>query len=68
VPAGTPKDITALLNRSVTGSLREPDMKERLATLGYDVVGSTPEEFMDRVKAEIEMWAKVIRAANIAPL
>jgi tripartite-type tricarboxylate transporter receptor subunit TctC len=43
-------------------------MKERLATLGYDVVGSTPEEFMDRVKAEIGMWAKVIHAANIAPL
>jgi tripartite-type tricarboxylate transporter receptor subunit TctC len=68
VPAGTPKDITARLNRSVIDSLGETDMKERLATLGYDVVGSTPEEFRDRVNAEIGMWAKVIRAANIAPL
>jgi tripartite-type tricarboxylate transporter receptor subunit TctC len=40
-------------------------MKERLATLGYDVVASTPEEFAIRIKTEIDMWAKVIRAANI---
>jgi tripartite-type tricarboxylate transporter receptor subunit TctC len=68
VPAGTPKNITALLNRSVVDSLGEPDVKERLAALGYDVVGSTPDEFKDQLKAEIGMWAKVIRAANIAPL
>ena len=68
VPAGTPKDITALLNRSVIDSLGEPDMKQRLAAMGYDVVASTPEEFKNRVKVEVGMWATVIRAANIAPL
>jgi tripartite-type tricarboxylate transporter receptor subunit TctC len=68
VPAGTPKNIVALLNRAVTDGLREADMKERLAALGYDVVGSRPEEFRDRIKADIGMWAKVIRAANIEPL
>jgi tripartite-type tricarboxylate transporter receptor subunit TctC len=67
-PAGTPKEITALLNRAVINSLGEPDMRERLAALGYDVVGSTPEEFRDRVRGDIGMWAKIIRAANIAPL
>jgi hypothetical protein len=40
-------------------------MQERLAGLGYDLVASTPEEFATRIKAEIEMWAKVIRGANI---
>jgi hypothetical protein len=33
--------------------------------LGYDVVASTPQEFAARIPAEIDMWAKVIRAANI---
>jgi tripartite-type tricarboxylate transporter receptor subunit TctC len=42
-------------------------MKERLATLGYDLVASTPKEFATRIAAEIEMWAKVIRAAGIKP-
>jgi tripartite-type tricarboxylate transporter receptor subunit TctC len=42
-------------------------MKEQLATLGYDLIASTPEEFAHRIKVEIETWGKVIRAANIKP-
>jgi tripartite-type tricarboxylate transporter receptor subunit TctC len=68
VPAGTPKNIVVLLNRAITDGLGEADMKERLAALGYEVVGSAPEEFRDRIKADIGMWAKVMRAANIEPL
>jgi tripartite-type tricarboxylate transporter receptor subunit TctC len=41
------------------------DMKERQAMLGNDPVGSTPEEFGRRIKAELATWAKVIRAAGI---
>jgi tripartite-type tricarboxylate transporter receptor subunit TctC len=66
-PAGTPRDIVALLHRESAKILAQPEMKERLATLGYDVVASTPEEFSARIKVEIAMWAKVIRAANIKP-
>jgi xanthine/CO dehydrogenase XdhC/CoxF family maturation factor len=40
---------------------------ERLAALGYDLVASAPKEFATSIAAEIEMWAKVIRAANIRP-
>jgi tripartite-type tricarboxylate transporter receptor subunit TctC len=65
VPAGTPADIIAALHRASAKILAQPDMKERLATLGYDVVASTSQEFADRIKVEIDMWAKVIRAANI---
>jgi tripartite-type tricarboxylate transporter receptor subunit TctC len=64
-PAGTPKDIVALLHREVAKILALPDMKERLAALGYDIVASTPEEYARRIEVEIELWAKVIRAANI---
>jgi tripartite-type tricarboxylate transporter receptor subunit TctC len=66
-PAGTPRDIVALLHRETAKILAHPDMKERLATLGYDVVASTPEEFSRRIKVELATWAKVIRAANIKP-
>jgi tripartite-type tricarboxylate transporter receptor subunit TctC len=65
VPAGTPADIITALHRESAKILAQPDMQERLATLGYDVVASTPEEFAIRIKTEIDMWAKVIRAANI---
>ena len=65
VPAGTPKEIVTLLNREIAKILTLPDMKERLVTLGCDAVASTPEEFSQRIKTEIETWGKVIRAANI---
>jgi len=65
VPAGTPAEIIAILYRDSAKILAQPDMKERLAALGYDVVASTPKEFAARIAVEIEMWAKVIRAANI---
>jgi tripartite-type tricarboxylate transporter receptor subunit TctC len=65
VPAGTPKDIISLLHREIVRIIALPDMKARLGELGYDPIGSTPEEFATRIKVEIENWAKVIRAANI---
>src|SRR5262249_33660177 len=65
VPAGTSADIITALPRESAKVLAQPDMQERLATLGYDVVASTPEEFAIRIKTEIDMWGKVIRAANI---
>ena len=65
VPAGTPKDIIALLHRETARIIALPDIKERLATLGFEPVVSTPEEFGRQISAEIELWRKVIRAANI---
>ncbi len=65
VPAGTPKDVIALLNREIVKSLATAEMKERQAALGNDVVASTPEEFGQRIRAELLTWAKVIKAANI---
>jgi tripartite-type tricarboxylate transporter receptor subunit TctC len=65
VPAGTSKEIINFLNREFVKIIAMPDMEWRLAELGYDPVASTPEEFAVRIKAEIETWAKVIRAAHI---
>jgi tripartite-type tricarboxylate transporter receptor subunit TctC len=65
VPAGTPKDIVALLNREIGRIIALPDVKERFGALGLDPVGGTPEDFGRDLRAEGEKWAKVIRAANI---
>ncbi|MBO0750544.1 MAG: tripartite tricarboxylate transporter substrate binding protein [Bradyrhizobiaceae bacterium] len=65
VPAGTPKDVVALLNREIVRSLASPEMKKQQAALGNDIVASTPEEFAQRIRAELALWAKVIKAANI---
>jgi tripartite-type tricarboxylate transporter receptor subunit TctC len=67
VPTGTPKEIITILNREIVKIVHMRDIQERLAALGYDAIGTTPEEFAARIRAETEKWAKVIRAANIKP-
>jgi tripartite-type tricarboxylate transporter receptor subunit TctC len=64
-PAGTPREIVGALHDATVKVLAMPDVKERLATLGFDPVGSTPEEFSGWIGREIEKWRKVVRAANI---
>ena len=65
VPTGTPPDITALLHQEIVKIIAQPDMKERLATLGLEPVGNSPEEFTAQMQTEMEKWAKVIQAAKI---
>jgi tripartite-type tricarboxylate transporter receptor subunit TctC len=65
-PAGTPKPIIDLLHRETVKVLSMPDTREKLATMGFDPVGSTPEAFGQWIRTEIVRWGKVIRDANIA--
>ena len=65
VPTGTPKDSVTLLNREIVKAMETPDMRERQAMLGNDVRSGTPEDFGQRIRSEVAIWAKVIRAANI---
>jgi tripartite-type tricarboxylate transporter receptor subunit TctC len=65
VPAGTPKAIIDLLHGEIVKVMALPDVKERMAVLGFEPVANTPEEFAARIKAEIPKWGKVIRDANI---
>jgi tripartite-type tricarboxylate transporter receptor subunit TctC len=65
VPAGTPNEIIALLHRDIAKIITLPDMKERLATLGYEPVVNSPEQCAALMKTEMTRWTKVIRDAGI---
>jgi len=65
-PAGLPKPIIEFLHRETVKVLSAPDTREKLATMGFDPVASTPEEFAQWIRTEIVRWGKVIRDANIA--
>jgi tripartite-type tricarboxylate transporter receptor subunit TctC len=65
VPTGTPKEIVALLNAEFRRILALPDVKERFASLGYELVGSSPEEFKAFLKTEMSKWGDVVKTANI---
>jgi tripartite-type tricarboxylate transporter receptor subunit TctC len=64
-PAGTPPAIVASLNRIATEAMRDPAVKEKLASQGAELVGDTPEHFRSFIEAEIAKWAKVIKDAGI---
>jgi tripartite-type tricarboxylate transporter receptor subunit TctC len=64
-PAGTPRDIVDLIYRNIVTALAAPDMKERLATLGFVPVANTPAEFAAMVGGEVARWKQVIREAGI---
>ena len=65
LPAGTPKAIVTKLHGDIVKLLALPDVKERVAGLGFDIVASTPEQFSAQIKTEIEKWGKVIKASGI---
>jgi tripartite-type tricarboxylate transporter receptor subunit TctC len=64
-PAGTPREIVELLAREIAKSVAKPDVRERLAALGFKPVANTPDEFTARIKLEIDKWGKVVRDANL---
>jgi tripartite-type tricarboxylate transporter receptor subunit TctC len=64
VPAGTPRDVIAKINRDAIGALKDPAVAERLASEGAEAVGDTPEEFGAFVRSEIALWGKVIRESG----
>jgi len=65
VPSGTPRDITTMLYRTIIKSLALPDISEMMATLGFETVGSSPDEAAALFKAESVRWTSVIRQAGI---
>jgi len=65
VPAKTPREIIVKLNQEMQKALAAPDVKEKLASLGADIVASSPEETAAIFKADIAKYTKVAQAANI---
>ncbi|MBI4189929.1 MAG: tripartite tricarboxylate transporter substrate binding protein [Betaproteobacteria bacterium] len=64
-PAKTPVWILDKLNRDFVAVLNQPELKERLLTMGFEVVASSREQFASYIKEEIAKWAKVIKEAGI---
>jgi len=65
VPGATPQEVIDRLHREIVRIVALPDVRGRLSALGFEPIASTPKEFADRIKWEIDKWAKVIRAGGI---
>jgi tripartite-type tricarboxylate transporter receptor subunit TctC len=65
VPAGTPRDVVALLHREIVKALALADVQAKCKELGFDIVADTPDEFSTYIKREVGRWHKVIVDAKI---
>ena len=64
-PAGTPPAVVASLNRIAVEAMRDPAVKEKLASQGAELIGDSPEQFGAFIDSETRKWAAVIRDAGV---
>jgi tripartite-type tricarboxylate transporter receptor subunit TctC len=60
-PAGTPRDVIARVHRETVRTLQAPEVRGKLTDQGFEVVASTPEEFLRHVEVESDKLGKLIR-------
>ena len=65
VPAGTPRAIVSRLHGEIIKAMALPDVRERLTTIGLELVGNSPAEFTAQIRSDIAKWRKVIQEVNI---
>ena len=65
VPAATPADVVAALNKQVVAAIHAPDVHKKLIDFGVEPVGNTPAQFAELLKSESTRWHKLIRELNI---
>ena len=64
-PKALPADITNKLQAEMAKIIKQPDVSQRLLTIGFEPVGSTAPEFDKYIKDEMSKYEKIIKAANI---
>ena len=64
-PAGTPRAIVERLSGDLARVLQSAEGREALRAQGAEAVGSTPEEFARYLRAEVDKWAKMVKAQGL---
>ena len=65
VKAGTSPEVTARLNAAINKALKNENVRDALAKLGFDPGGGTPDEFGATVRSEIVRWGNIVKEAGI---
>ena len=64
-PKGLPKDVVDKVNAGVKKALEDPAVRKRIEDTGSIVIGNTPEQFTAQIKAEYEVYKKVVESAKL---
>lgn len=55
------------LDADIVIAIQRPDVKQRLTGIGFEIVGSIPDQFAAYIKSEIKKWGKVVKASGAKP-
>jgi tripartite-type tricarboxylate transporter receptor subunit TctC len=64
-PAGTPRRIIDRLNTTIRASLASPEVTQTLAAVSINTHGSTPEEYAEAIRQEVQLFARLIKASGV---
>jgi tripartite-type tricarboxylate transporter receptor subunit TctC len=66
-PAGTPGEVVRRFSEETAAALRHPELRQRIADLGFTPLGTTPERFAALVRSDHERWGRIVRERRIQP-
>ena len=66
-PGGLPRDVVSRVNQATSTAIADPQVRSRVEALGYEVSGSTPEQFQRQIERTVEIYRRIINTAGIKP-
>jgi tripartite-type tricarboxylate transporter receptor subunit TctC len=66
-PAGVPREVVARFSQAASRAIADAEVKSRVEMLGYEVTGSTPDQFQKQIERTIESYRKIVNTAGIKP-
>ena len=66
-PAKLPPEIAQRMNREINSAMQKPDVRDRIAALGFDLAGSSPDEMAAYMQDQLQAWARAFKDAGMQP-
>jgi tripartite-type tricarboxylate transporter receptor subunit TctC len=66
VPNGTPDDVVKTLSALLSEIVKLPEVHDKLEELGYETIGTTPDEYGKQLREEVERWGPVVKTIGLA--
>ncbi|HMA07889.1 MAG TPA: tripartite tricarboxylate transporter substrate-binding protein, partial [Ramlibacter sp.] len=64
-PKGLPKEVVDKVNAAVKKALEDPGVRKRIEDTGSIIIGNTPQQFADQIKAEYAVYKQVVEKAQL---
>jgi tripartite-type tricarboxylate transporter receptor subunit TctC len=66
-PAGLPREVVNRFNQAASKAIADAEMKSRVEGLGYEITGSTPEQFQKQIDRTVEMYRRIVSTSGVKP-